>query len=404
MDSKTRYQKTENAPGLKYLDISSEFRDRNIYANQANFVIPISQSHASQSGLTSKSGVSLAVPYESGTTQAQTQTTVTLPTSSSTIYNYYIGSVINLPNDASVGIAGTNEFVVITAYNALTKVATVSFSVAPAAAGAQYYTIRKQAPSFQGIAQAGSTTSSVVFPATASTVTDYYKGHYLGFTTNATIVTTASLRGVVRLITAYDGSTRTATTLPFPAATATNSFDVDQFSYDSYFPLKYTGSQVSSSQVICYEMILEQLILPNQLVGSSTNINAGNIGGRLNNYPFVYVDIYSETSRASDQILYSNNPNSTLATFKCPIVYTFPISTVDSNSRVADSGYLDMPFLVLSDLSGKTIKFKPNDNLHFSVRLPDGSYLTYITADNVPPLFANPSVQINALISMKRLD
>jgi hypothetical protein len=187
MDSKTRYQKNENAPGLKYLDISSEFRDRNVYPNQANFVVPISQSNSSQTGLTSKSGVSLAVPYESGTTTGQTQTTVTLPATSSTIYNYYIGSVINFPNDTAVGIAGTNEFAVITAYNAATKIATISLSVAPNTPGAQYYTIRKQAPIYQGTAQAGSTTSSIVFPATASSVTDYYKGSYLGFTTNATI-------------------------------------------------------------------------------------------------------------------------------------------------------------------------------------------------------------------------
>jgi hypothetical protein len=102
-----------------------------------------------------------------------------------------------------------------------------------------------------------------------------------------------------QLITAYDGTTKTATTLPFPALTAANSFDIDQFSYDSYFPLKYTGSQVSSSQAICYEMILEQLILPNQLVGSTTNISGDNIGGRLNNYPYVYVDFLKHLERAT---------------------------------------------------------------------------------------------------------
>lgn len=380
----------KTADNIKHLDISSTYRDRTKYMNPADFVVNISQSGTSSSGMTAKSGISLAIPYESGTVQGSTQTEVTLPTTSSAVTNFYIGSVVELPNDANL----TGQFATITAYNATTKVATVTgFSTTPATAGAQFYNIRKVAPIYQGTAQGGSNTNTIIFPATASSVTDFYKGSYIGFTTNATFVPTATLRGTQRLITAYDGSTRTATTLPFPAATATNQFDLDQFTSDSYFPMIYSGTLVSSSQPVCYEMQLVNIILPNQLVGSITSNSPENIGGRLNNYPFVYVEVYSESFRSSDQILYSNNPKTSLVTFKCPVIYNF-----------APSSAADMPFFVLFDLSPKVLKFKPNDNLHFTVKLPNGEVLKYINNDNAPPQFANPELQINWLISMKRLD
>lgn len=369
---------------LKYLDINSDFRDRTTYPNQADFVIPLSQSSQSTDGMSAKSGTSLAIPYDYGTTTAISGTTVTLATTASNIDNYYVGSVIDLASSPGV-------FSIITAYNGTTKVATVTNT----GSSPTFYNIRKNKPVYQGTAQAGSTTSSVIFPATASSVNNYYKGSYLGFTNNSTV--SASLRGITRLITDYNGTTKTATTLPFPTSTESNDFDVDGFSVDSYFPLKYTGSQVSSSQPVCYECKLEHLVLPNQLVGNVRSNSPSNIGGRLNNYPYVYVSIYSETSRASEQILYSNNPNSTLATFKCPITYNFdPASTTAT-------GNILMPFFTIYDLSPKTFKIKPNDILHFTITLPDGSLLTYMTPDNTPPLSINPSYQISCLISMKRL-
>jgi hypothetical protein len=72
--------------------------------------------------------------------------------------------------------------------------------------------------------------------------------------------------------------------------------------------MKYSGTG-TFSQPVCYELILQQLTIPNVILNNSTSTSSGNIGGRLNKYPFVYVNFYSETSRSTDQSIYSNNQN-----------------------------------------------------------------------------------------------
>lgn len=377
----------------RYFDINSEFRDRNSYPNQCDFVIPISQSSQVIDGVSAKSPVSLAIPYESGNTVAVDVAglSVTLSATSSAIDNFYSGSYLELSNDATVGVI-PRQFAKITSYVGSTKVASLVFSPTPTSGNVQFYTIRKTAPILQGLVGA-STTSTITLPATASNVTDYYKGFFIGFVNDATQVPTAGLRGLSRLVTAYNGTTRVATVLPFPIApvAATDTFDIDAFSYDSYAPLKYSGTG-NFSQPVCYELKLESLLIPNQLLNNSNTNSAGNIGGRLNYYPYIYVSFYCNTSKSTDQSIYSNNPNSSNVVFKVPIVYNLD-PYVDS-----------LPFYVLSDLSPKTIKFKPNENLRFTITLPNGNVIAYATADNQSPLFANPLLQVSAFISAKRID
>ena len=51
----------------------------------------------------------------------------------------------------------------------------------------------------------------------------------------------------------------------------------------------------------------------------------------------------------------------------------------------------------------QTLKFKPNDNLRFSVHLANGELYETVLKDNVGPLAPNPLVQISALFSITRL-
>jgi hypothetical protein len=51
----------------------------------------------------------------------------------------------------------------------------------------------------------------------------------------------------------------------------------------------------------------------------------------------------------------------------------------------------------------QTVKFKPNDCLHFSVFLPDGRLYQTITSDYYSPSGPNPFCQIDALFGIKRL-
>ena len=76
------------------------------------------------------------------------------------------------------------------------------------------------------------------------------------------------------------------------------------FSYDNEVPFTYTGSLVSQQEMVCYEVELLNLILPNRTLKS---------GGRSAFYPFFYVELQniSSSSAGTKNIIYSNNPNST---------------------------------------------------------------------------------------------
>ncbi len=129
-------------------------------------------------------------------------------------------------------------------------------------------------------------------------------------------------------------------------------------------------------------MDLHWLSVPNK------PLNVG-YGGLLMNYPYLYVHIYNEGKRETNQLLLSNNPNSILAIFKIPI---------DENCGS------DVNFLTLKSCRIKqTLRFEPDQDLRFTVTLPNGIPLSFSTADNFSPLAPNPYMQINALISLKKL-
>jgi hypothetical protein len=157
--------------------------------------------------------------------------------------------------------------------------------------------------------------------------------------------------------------------------------NITDFSNDNYNPLDYIGTMVSAEQTVCYELSLASLTLPNLSLKT---------GSRITFYPYVYVELQNITSPnpASNQLIYSNNPNSNRALFIAPV------------------GLLTNPnagtFLTLYSSMVQTIKFKPNDNLRFSVYLPDGSlFETYIT-DIFSPYEPDPRVQIEAVFKILR--
>jgi hypothetical protein len=88
--------------------------------------------------------------------------------------------------------------------------------------------------------------------------------------------------------------------------------------------------------------------------------------------------------------IYSNNPNATSAVFRVPIY--------DVQNPIASA------FVKLDgDGMTQTLKFKPNDNIFFSVRLPNGELFKTIELDRYSPQQPNPDIQISALFSFKRL-
>ena len=192
----------------------------------------------------------------------------------------------------------------------------------------------------------------------------------------------------MRRIVSYDGATLTATvTPPFSAipADASDIIQILEFSYDNANPFNYTGSLVSQGQQVCYELELLNLILPN------STLSVG-LGGRVIFYPYLYVELenVSGPSSGNNGIIYSNNPNAVRMLFR---------ATVDDTTTPVIS-----PFVKIDgDGMVQTVKFKPNDNLKFSVRIPDGTIFQTVASDHYSPVPPNELVQISALISIKRI-
>jgi hypothetical protein len=213
--------------------------------------------------------------------------------------------------------------------------------------------------------------------------------------------------GNTYLITAYTGATRSGTTsaaitdpvssiiyirtaiLAPLTGTQVNPavgdyYQIELFSYDNYHPFTYSGSMVSQSQQVCYEIELLNISLPN------ITLKAGR-GGRIAFYPYVYVQLQSVSNPCQD-IIYSNNPHAGQMLFH---------ATIDDIPNPLIASFLKVD----GDGMKQVIKFKPNEALRLSVHLPGGEL--FITETNNDELFspsaANDLNQISALFSLKRL-
>jgi hypothetical protein len=211
------------------------------------------------------------------------------------------------------------------------------------------------------------------------------------------------------LVTAYDQTTRTATVTSFTGAAAGDAYSIRsglvsppfstpistvpaddeyytimQFTRDNMNPFTYTGSTLSQQEMVCYEVSLVDLILPNIILDAS-------VGARIAFYPYVYVEMTNVSAAGAGVIntIYSNNPNSRRMLFRVPI----------SDIR----NPLISPFIKINSSMTQTIKFKPNDNLKFAVYFPDGEVFKTLQTDSYSPHNPNFLVQISALFSIKRL-
>lgn len=163
------------------------------------------------------------------------------------------------------------------------------------------------------------------------------------------------------------------------------NYYVVPFYKDGCVSMDYRGSIVSSSQMVCYAMTVNTLILPNQIL----NLPFGSL---TSSYPFVTVEITNETASSGHNkaVIYSNNPNLVSATFVCSIS--------DVNSPTITK-FIN----INSDRSSQIIKFKPNDNLRFKISMPDGKTFETEIKDTVLPVPINPLLQISCLIEIIRL-
>ena len=163
-------------------------------------------------------------------------------------------------------------------------------------------------------------------------------------------------------------------------------FNILPYDEDHVVPMNYTGSTVSQSQMVCYQMTLESITIPN------VTITALGLGGLIAFYPYIYVEFRNESASSSQgntPTLYSNNPASNTALWKCSITDT-PTPLISKFIKIRADGM-------------QTVKFKPNDDLYFKVTLPNGQTFETSTKDTAPPLLPNLLLQISFSVGIERL-
>lgn len=280
-----------------------------------------------------------------------------------------------------------DEYRTVTGYDSTTHILTVNATTAVAGWSAtDNYSIRKELPILSS-AIAASTTSTITLTS-GSTVDDIYNNHFVRIRATTYGNSVVDPETTLRRIVAYDGKTQIATITPSysSAPLVTDIAEILMFSYDNLNPFSYNGGFVSQQEMVCYELELLNLVLPNQ------TLSVGG-GSRIAFYPYVYVQLsnISGAGAGLKSSIYSNNPNATKMLFRAAID-DVPNPVFSSFVKIDGDGMV------------QTVKFKPNDNLRFSVTLPDGSIFDTTLDENFSPSNPNPLIQISALFSLKRLN
>jgi hypothetical protein len=331
----------------KYIDISSAYRNRLAYPNVSDFVVEVNGTSRNTSAA-AQDPILLAFPYETNLCSGgSTNTQIVLSVDASSIINFYKGSWIEI----------NGLFRQCISYNPSTQVLTIDptnpFPFAPPAL--TQYTIRYEQPVERNITGGIALDStSIILNATSSSVDNYYTNMWVFVPgTNAPISYQWSR------ITAYNGTTKRATLakaftllpipgvppVPIPAGTL---YEIHRFSRDNVRPLIYQGTEIFNNPG-CLKIRLVNLIVPNAYI-------ANGYGGTLQNYPHLYVELYSEKGQTNNNTIISNSPAAERALFKIPVTY------LQNNSFLA----LNNSFMTQS------IGFRPNDTLHFTLKLPSG--------------------------------
>jgi hypothetical protein len=160
-------------------------------------------------------------------------------------------------------------------------------------------------------------------------------------------------------------------------------FYLYQYSTDNVSPFVYTGTIISNNQPTAYYVSLVSLSLPNQPLLT---------GGRITDYPFVYVEFENvgTSSTGAKNLIYSNNPNAYKAVFRVSIQELIYPKTELFTKNTA----IEMP---------QVIVFKQTDDVRITIRLPNGNVFQTFQADTSSGSVTNFLIQISALFSILKI-
>ena len=176
----------------------------------------------------------------------------------------------------------------------------------------------------------------------------------------------------------------TSTVIQYSPITFENTFwEILPFHKDNQEAFNYIGDTQQQGPS-CYQIELSELILPNMSIGSSNH-------GLIQNYPYLYVVLENTCNKGTNtvtNVLFSNNPHSHKALFRLPID---DYSNGTPYCRFGGNGMV------------QTIKFKPNENLHFAIYFPDGTLYKTNSTENFSPYPPKRTNQISAIFTIAKV-
>ena len=387
-------------PVYKYLDIDSTYRNRADYPDPNSFIVRnVNNSTISPNNLVANNlpvysfpfsklypgGIYTPLSLQSGFPSVNGLTLDARETTS--IDNFYAGyyfeSIYNTSATPTTLQYSTVEYATIASYNSSTQVVTFTSDLSGAGGGpvvGSNYVIRKNKPLYIGnIVSPVPITSQTVYTITTPTYgtipTDTNSIYYLRIRK----ASDASLNNLIVQVT-ITGTNQITLSSPL-VLTANDSIEIIGPGQNIITSLRYASGGAQNIQAGDYELELLWLSVPNQI------LDVG-YGGTLDRYPYIYCSLYTGITNTTQQVLYSNNPNTSRVLFKVPVNEYFG----------------DTSFITLKDSKAKqTVYFDPSQDLFFELTLPDGTVISFNELDNMPPYPPNPFLQINILVSMKKI-
>jgi hypothetical protein len=357
---------------IQTLQIDSTYRDRTKFLLPSDFDIPMYNSASSSTAKEAKDPIASSYPVETNKTFGSyvgPSSSIILNSNSlpyKAVYNNYY-----LENDCNT-FAGTHNYYKILSYDPTTFTVVLPTSITPT----NNYNIRKEPPLLRDIlgVTAGVTTTEVVLGGLASNIDNIYTNCYLRIFSGIASQSYAIIIG-------YTGSTKTVI-LKTPLSNIPitgDGYEILPYTKDNFSPLLYNGT--NTNQVVCYEIELLHLVLPNVFILNGS-------AGKLDDYPYFYVKLYNMSSKPSATKMITNNPNSREAIFAAPM----------------DLNLTSQSFFTLKTKNPiQQMTFKPDDNLHFSVCLPNGEPIQLRENDWFSPASPNPFLQVSAVFGIKRI-
>ena len=352
----------------RFIDLNSTFRDRQRFPKPCDFTMTFARKSGNEDSLTAVDGVSNGEPTIQGEIKIATLGTnivVSEPgTAGSLPDNFGVGCYIRL-----IDAKNNPELIKIVSFDNASSTFTLesNISITPVTGPGLWVIYANKPLVYTGECDYKDNIVTLAVPF----ATDVFTGNY--FRLQADDVGVRS-----RIIRSFSSPT-TLDVFGLTGSDMSVRYEIIAFNYDNDTSISYNGPLSNQTQRISYNVQLKNLTIPLAPLKNKR-------GGNIYDYPFVYVR-FGNTDAMVRDTLWTNNPNKNVR----GSLFRVPVDSADENNTNFCTFRCDME---------QVIKFKPADNMSFSVYLDDGTLLEFMDDDNLSPALPVPTLQVSAIFSI----